>query len=69
MSVPLDVERFYADVLHELGEHARKGGTAIGAAAVVKRVAKSYGLAVADRLPVPRFTRFERETLAWEGDH
>jgi hypothetical protein len=51
------IERFYSDLLFALGEYARKGGTAIGAAAVVKRIARGYGLASADRLPLPRFTR------------
>lgn len=61
--VPLSqVEQFYRDVLHALGEHARRrGATAQGAAAVAKRVAKDYGLPVADRLPLPRLTRAERE--------
>ncbi len=62
----VDVERFYRDVLWELGEHAQKGGSAFGAAAVVKRVAKGYGLAVADHVPLPRPSRAERERIAWE---
>ena len=59
------LEKFYGDVLHELGNHARKGGTGIGAAAVVKRVARLYGIEEADRLPLPRLTREERAELAW----
>lgn len=47
---------FYRDVLHALGEHARTGGTAFGAAAVVKRLAVDRGLDV-QRLPLPRPTR------------
>jgi hypothetical protein len=61
----VDIERFYADVLEALGTHALKGGSPFGAAVVVKRVAKAHGLAVADRLPLPRATRAEREDLAW----
>jgi len=61
-----DVNGFYSDVLHAIGEHAQRGGTAFGAAAVVKRVAKGYGLAVADQIGLPRPTRAEREDLAWE---
>jgi hypothetical protein len=59
------VESFYKDLIHELGEHARRpGATAIGAAAVAKRVARAHGLAVAERLPLPRLTRAEREDTA-----
>jgi len=61
-----DVDRFYCDLLHAIGEHAQRGGTAFGAAAVIKRVAKGYGLAVADSVGLPRPTRAEREDLAWE---
>lgn len=61
-----DVERFYSDVLDAIGSHALNGGTAFGAAAVVKRVAREYGLAVAERMPLPRPTRAERDDLAWE---
>lgn len=61
-----NVDRFYADLLDALGKHALKGGTAIGAPVVLKRVALSHGLEVADRLPLPRPTRHEREELAWE---
>ena len=62
-----ELDRFYRDVLHELGEHARVGGTAVGAAAVVKRVARGHGLEIADRLPLPRLTRAEREQIAWDA--
>jgi hypothetical protein len=59
------LEAFYRDVLHELGEFARRpSATAIGAAAVVKRVANAHGLEIADRLPLPRFNRAEREERA-----
>lgn len=61
-----NVDRFYADLLDALGGHALNGGTAFGAAAVVKRVAREYGLSVAERLPLPRPTRAERADLAWE---
>jgi hypothetical protein len=55
---------FYRDLVFELGEHARRGGTAVGAAAVVKRVGIAYGLEV-ERLPLPRLTRAEREDIGW----
>jgi len=60
-----DVNRFYKDLLHALDEHAHRGGTGFGAAAVVKRVAKAYGLSVADHVPLPRPSRAVREELAW----
>jgi len=63
------LERFYRDLLWELGEFARRPtATAIGAAVVAKRVAKARGLAVADRLPLPRFSREERESRSDDDD-
>ena len=64
MTGSFDVDRFYCDLLHAIGEHALRGGTAFGAAAVIKRVAKGYGPEVADRVGLPRPTRAEREVLA-----
>ena len=65
-STPTDrndvVERFYRELLYELGEFARRpSATAIGAAVVAKRVAKTFGIASADASPLPRFSRAERE--------
>jgi hypothetical protein len=60
-AVATALEHFYLDLLYELGEHAFRGGTAIGAAAVLKRVARAQGLVIAERLPLPRFTRAELE--------
>jgi hypothetical protein len=60
-------EAFYRDVLHELGEHARRGGSAFGAAVVAKRVARAHGLAAAERLPLPRPTRAELDDLRWDA--
>lgn len=51
-------------IIEALGEHARRGGTAIGAAAVAKRVAMDMGVNVS-RVSVPRLTRAERESLNW----
>ncbi|HXY46133.1 MAG TPA: hypothetical protein VEH29_18245 [Acidimicrobiales bacterium] len=63
------LERFYRDVLHELGRHARRrDSTVYGFGVVVKRLAQEYGLDVAEVLPLPRPTRSERET-AWEAKH
>lgn len=58
---------FYRDLLYELGEHARRGGTAYGAGAVAKRVATSYGVEGVERLALPRPTRLEREEGADRG--
>ena len=56
------LERFYRDLLHELGEFARRRtATAVGAAVVAKRVAVAYGIEAANRLPLPRLSRVERE--------
>jgi len=70
MSETLD--RFYSDLLYELGEFARRPtATAIGAAVVVKRVARAHGVQAADRLPLPRFNRAEREDraeAAWRAE-
>ena len=59
------LDAFYRDLLHELGEFARRpSATAIGAAVVAKRVALTYGIGSAERLPLPRFSRAEREDQA-----
>ena len=58
------VGRFYSELLWELGEHARRGGTAMGAGAVAKRVAQKYRLPKAAALPVPRWNRAELEGRA-----
>lgn len=58
------LEAFYRDVLDALGVHMRRrDATAQGAAAVVKRVALGHGLPVAERLPLPRLTRAERDEM------
>ena len=63
----VDVNGFYRELIHQLGNHAFRGGTAFGAAAVAKRVAKDYGLTVAEDVGLPRPTRAERQDLAWNG--
>ena len=60
VSADVDVDRLYSDLLFELGEFARAGGTAVGAAAVVKRVALAHGVEAAARLPLPRLNRAEQ---------
>ena len=54
---------FYRELLFQLGEHAQRGGTAYGAAAVAKRVALEFGVRGAAYLPLPRPTRLEREAV------
>lgn len=66
VSESIDVGRFYRDLLWELGELASAGGTAIGAAAVVKRVALSHGLPVGG-VPLPRLNRAELEEFGRRG--
>ncbi|MCU1495376.1 MAG: hypothetical protein JWO62_3140 [Acidimicrobiaceae bacterium] len=68
MADGLDPERFYAELLYELGEHAQRGGSAFGAAAVAKRVARAHGLEAASRFPLPRPTRAEWRELRESGD-
>jgi hypothetical protein len=65
-AVVVDPEVFYRELLAALGEHARRGGTAYGAAVVAKRVALAHGLEVG-RLPLPRPTRLERDELGIGG--
>jgi hypothetical protein len=61
------LNRFYQDLLYELGEFARRrSATAVGAAVIVKRVALSHGIDAAVRLPLPRLTREEQAELRWE---
>ncbi len=65
VDVSVALDRFYSCLLYELGEFARRpSATAIGAAVVVKRVAKEHGIAVAERLPLPRFNRAELQDRA-----
>ncbi len=62
---------FYRELVWELGEHARRRGTAIGAAAVAKRVAQKYGIRDAEVVPLPRWNRAELEGHAefrWAGE-
>jgi hypothetical protein len=61
----IDVEQFYRDFFWALDEFGRRpGATALGTAAVAKRVAKAHGLEVADRLPLPRLNRAELQDRA-----
>lgn len=62
-----DADRFYSDLLYELGELAARGGTATGAAAVAKRVALAHGLASAERHPLPRLTRAQLDEFGRLG--
>jgi len=59
---------FYRALIAALSEHAQQGGTAVGAAQVARRVAREFGLIEADRLPLPRLTKAERDALRWQRD-
>jgi hypothetical protein len=63
----VDVNRFYRDVLLALQDLALKGGTAIGSAAVVKRVALAHGVPAAEHTALPRLTRAEADDLGVKG--
>lgn len=71
-ALPVDVhaagtvrlERFYCDVLDALVDLVAHGGTAEGAARVVKDVATRHQLPVAAKRPLPRPTRAERLAAA-----
>lgn len=63
----VDVDRFYSDLLEELGNLARAGGSAIGAAAVAKRVALAHGVRKAEFIPLPRLTRAQQDELGLRG--
>ena len=65
--VAVDVDRLYSDVVHELGLLAQRGGSVTGAAAVVKRVALSHGVAAAAVVPLPRLNRAELEEFGRRG--
>lgn len=56
---------FLRELIYQLGEHARRGGTAYGAAVVAKRVGVAHGLSEARDMHLPRPTRAEREDAAW----
>jgi hypothetical protein len=61
------LEAFVRDAVYELGEHARRGGTAYGAAVVLRRVGRGHGVPDSAGIPLPRPTRAEMEAARWEG--
>jgi hypothetical protein len=61
------LEDFYRDLMWQLGEHAQRGGTGVGAAAVVKRVGLAHNVGAASTTPLPRLTRAERDAVAWQN--
>jgi hypothetical protein len=63
------LELFYADLMYELGAHAQKGGTAVGAGAVLKRIGLLHEIPCASRMPLPRLTRKEQGAATWREDH
>jgi hypothetical protein len=65
VDVSVALEAFYASLLHEVEEFVRRPSTNHhGAAVVLKRVAKVHGGEIADRLPLPRSSRAERQDRA-----
>ena len=61
------LERFYADLMHELDEHLHHGGTIEGFGMVVKRVGLAHGVECAVHTPLPRLSREARNALHWDG--
>jgi hypothetical protein len=60
---------FYARLLHELEEIVRRpSATAMGAAVVLKGVAKAHGVEIADRLPSPAGVVRNVRTVRTLGD-
>lgn len=59
------LEAFVRDAVYELGEHARRGGTAYGAAVVLRRVGRGHGVPDSAGIPLPRPTRTETEAARW----
>lgn len=55
------LSRFYGDAIWSLDELVRRGGTAEGAARVLKRVGQRHGVSRARCTPLPRPTRANRE--------
>ena len=62
-----DVDRFYSALLREIDKHARKGGTGIGAGAVIKRVALEHGVPSASWRQVPRLPKSVQYELGVDG--
>ena len=59
----MPAEAFYRDLVSALGMHALCGGTAVGAAAVTKRVAEAHGIDTSG-VRMPRMSRAERQGVA-----
>lgn len=58
-------DAFYIELMFELGELVHRGGTAVGAAVVAKRVARQHGVRAAEWVSLPRLTRAELEDARW----
>ncbi|MEQ1702456.1 MAG: hypothetical protein ABMA25_20290 [Ilumatobacteraceae bacterium] len=67
MSEVVDVDRFYLALLREIDVFARKGGTGIGAGAVIKRVALDHGVPAASWAQVPRLPKAVQYELGVAG--
>lgn len=62
-----DADRFYSALLREIDKFARKGGTGIGAGAVIKRVALEHGVPSASWRQVPRLPKSIQYELGVDG--
>ena len=71
-SVSEALDSFYSDLLHELDEFIRRPtATASGFGVILKRVGRAHGVDKAERLPLPRLSREDRESRsdsAWVRD-
>ncbi|CAN5469621.1 hypothetical protein BH10ACT2_BH10ACT2_11340 [soil metagenome] len=67
MPQQFDVDSFYLALFREIDKFARKGGTGIGAGAVIKRVALEHGVPAASWVPVPRLPRSVEYELRVDG--
>lgn len=65
-----DFDDFYRAIISDLADHAYKGGTATGAAQVVKNCASGFGVHV-EMVAMPRLTRAELEAAKEDmsGEH
>lgn len=67
-AVPFDPDAFYRDLMDALAEWQRRPeATSRGCVTVVKRVAQAHGIALADRLPLPRLSRKQMDQVGALG--
>lgn len=61
------LELYVLELIPALDKHARKGGTAEGAAIIAWRIARRHGSQTAALMPQPRLTPMVRQKLVAEG--